>query len=338
MYKYALVGMTALAAGTVGASAQTLDEVMSRGELNCGVSTGLAGFSAPDADGEWQGFDVDFCRAVAAAVLGDADAVNFTPLSPERRFDPLGSGEIDILSRNTTWTFTRDMDLGYRFVGTNYYDGQGFIVPTDLGVESAHELDGATVCIQTGTTTELNLSDFFSSNDMSYEPNPVETNAEAQEQYLAGSCDTYTTDRSGLAATRASFENPDDHMVLPETISKEPLGPVVRKGDEDWAGIVQWTLFALITAEELDVTSENVEEIAEEGSDVPEVERLVGRSGDFGELIGLENDWAVKAIASVGNYAEIFDRNIGEDTPIGIERGLNAQYDEGGILYSPPFR
>ena len=338
MYKYALVGVTALAAGTVGVSAQTLDEVMSRGELNCGVSTGLAGFSAPDADGEWQGFDVDFCRAVAAAVLGDAHAVNFTPLSPERRFDPLGSGEIDILSRNTTWTFTRDMDLGYRFVGTNYYDGQGFIVPTDLGVESALELDGATVCIQTGTTTELNLSDFFSSNDMSYEPNPVETNAEAQEQYLAGSCDTYTTDRSGLAATRASFENPDDHMVLPETISKEPLGPVVRKGDEDWAGIVQWTLFALITAEELGVTSENVEQIAEEGSDEPEIERLVGLSGDFGELIGLENDWAVKAIAAVGNYAEIFDRNIGEDTPIGIERGLNAQYDEGGILYSPPFR
>jgi general L-amino acid transport system substrate-binding protein len=311
-------------AGIVGgaAAAATLDDVKARGKLNCGVTTGLVGFAAP----------------VAAGVLGDPTAVEFVPTTGKTRFTALASGEIDMLARNTTWTFSRDTDLKFDFVGINYYDGQGFMVPKALGVSSAKELDGATVCIQTGTTTELNLADFFRKNNMSYEPVPIETNAEGQQQYLAGACDTYTTDASGLAATRAAFENPTDHVILPEIVSKEPLGPLVRHGDHEWEDIVRWTLNALITAEEFGVTSANVEELASGPTDSPEVNRLLGTEGNLGEMIGLDADWAVRAISAVGNYGEVFEKNIGEKTPIGLARGLNALWTDGGILYSPPFR
>jgi len=327
-------------AGLVGgaAAAATLDDVKARGTLNCGVTTGLVGFAAPDANGVWEGFDVAVCRAVAAAVLGDPMAVEFVPTTGKTRFTALASGEVDMLARNTTWTFSRDTDLKFDFVGVNYYDGQGFMVPKALGVSSAKELDGATVCIQTGTTTELNLADFFRKNNISYEPVPIETNAEGQQQYLAGACDTYTTDRSGLAATRAAFENPADHVILPETVSKEPLGPLVRHGDHEWEDVVRWTLNALITAEELGVTSANVEELASGPTNSPETNRLLGTEGNLGEMIGLDADWAVRALSAVGNYGEVFEQNIGEKTPIGLARGLNAQWTDGGILYSPPFR
>jgi general L-amino acid transport system substrate-binding protein len=325
-----------LAAGV--ASASTLDDVKARGKLNCGVTTGLAGFAAPDANGNWDGFDVAVCRAVAAAIFGDGTAVEFTPTTGETRFTALASGEIDMLARNTTWTFSRDTDLKFDFVGVNYYDGQGFIVPKALGVSSAKELDGATVCIQTGTTTELNLADFFRSNNISYEPVPIQTNAEGQQQYLAGACDAYTTDASGLAATRATFEAPADHVLLPEIISKEPLGPLVRHGDNDWGDLVMWTMNALIAAEEYGVTSANVKELAAAPTNNPEVNRLLGTEGELGAMIGLSKDWAVNAIAVSGNYGEIFEKNIGESTPIGLARGLNAQWTNGGLLYSPPFR
>jgi general L-amino acid transport system substrate-binding protein len=324
-----------LAAGL--ASAGTLDDVKAAGELKCGVSTGLVGFAAPDADGKWEGFDVTVCRAVAAAVLNDASKVKFVPTTGKTRFTALASGEVDMLARNTTWTFSRDVDLGFEFVGVNYYDGQGFMVPKSLGVTSATELDGATVCIQTGTTTELNLADFFRSNNMSYEPVPIETNAEAQQKYLANACDVYTTDASGLAATRATFESPADHVVLPEIVSKEPLGPLVRHGDNQWGDIVRWTLNALITAEELGVTSANLDEMAG-GTNNPEINRLLGTEGDLGAMLGLDKEWAKRALAVGGNYGEIFDANIGPDTAIGLGRGLNALWTQGGILYSPPFR
>ncbi len=324
-----------LAAGA--AAAATLDDVKSRGKLNCGVSTGLTGFSAPDANGEWQGFDVAVCRAVAAAVLGDGNAVEFVPTTPKTRFTALASGEIDMLARNTTWTFSRDVDLKLEFVGVNYYDGQGFMVPKELGVSSATELDGATVCIQTGTTTELNLADFFRANNISYEPVPIETNAEAQQQYLAGACDVYTTDASGLAATRATFDDPAAHALLPEIISKEPLGPLVRHGDNAWADIVRWSMNALVAAEELGVTSANLSEMAS-GTTNPEINRLLGTEGTLGEMLGLDATWAQNVIAVGGNYGELFAKNIGAETPIGLARGLNAQWTEGGLLYAPPFR
>ncbi|MEM9795556.1 MAG: amino acid ABC transporter substrate-binding protein [Pseudomonadota bacterium] len=330
------LALTGLAAA--GASAATLDDVKARGTLNCGVTTGVPGFAEPDANGEWQGFDVAVCRAVAAAVLGDPTAVEFVPTTGKTRFTALASGEIDMLARNTTWTFSRDTDLKFDFVGVNYYDGQGFMVPAELGVSSATELDGATVCIQTGTTTELNLADFFRVNGMSYEPVPIETGAEAVQQYLAGACDVYTTDRSALAAQRAGFEDPDASVILPEVVSKEPLGPLVRHGDSEWADIVRWTLNALITAEELGVTQGNVEEMASAAGDNPEINRLLGTEGELGAMIGLEASWAKDAIAAVGNYGEVFDTNIGASTAIGLARGLNAQYTDGGLIYSPPFR
>ena len=331
----------ALAAATLAgglASAKTLDDVKARGKLNCGVSTGVPGFAAPDANGEWQGFDVAVCRAVAAAVLGDSTAVEFVPTTGKTRFTALSSGEVDLLARNTTWTFSRDTDLKFDFVGVNYYDGQGFMVPKALGVTSAKELDGATVCIQTGTTTELNLADYFRINNISYEPVPIETNAEGQQQYLAEACDVYTTDASGLAATRASFENPDDSIILPEIISKEPLGPLVRHGDNEWGDIVMWTLNALIAAEEYGVTSANIEELASAPGDNPEINRMLGTEGGLGAMIGLDADWAARAIGVAGNYGEIFEKNIGENTPVGLARGLNAQYTDGGLLYAAPFR
>ena len=320
------------------AAAATLDDVKARGKLNCGVTTGLTGFSEPDASGRWEGLDAAVCRAVAAAVLSDADAVEFVPLTAKTRFTSLASGEIDMMARVTTWTLSRDTDLKFDFVGINYYDGQGFIVPKALGVTSAKDLDGATVCIQTGTTTELNLADFFRANNISYEPVPVETDDEAAQQYLAGACDTYTTDASGLAATRAGFPTPADHVVLPEIISKEPLGPLVRHGDNDWADIVRWSLNALIAAEEYGVTQANVEDKAASSGTNPEVNRMLGTEGELGAMMGLDKDWAKRAIAASGNYGEIFERNLGVNTPIGLARGLNAQWTNGGLLYSPPFR
>jgi general L-amino acid transport system substrate-binding protein len=321
-----------LAAGA--AAAGTLDDVKARGKLNCGVATGVPGFATPDASGVWQGFDVAVCRAVAAAALGDPMAVEFVPTTGKTRFTALASGEIDMLARNTTWTFSRDVDLKFEFIGVNYYDGQGFMVPRALGVSSAKELDGATVCIQTGTTTELNLADYFRVNNISYEPVPIETNAEAQQQYLAGACDVYTTDASGLAATRATFEDPTAHILLPEIISKEPLAPLVRHGDSEWGDVVRWTLNALVSAEEMGITSANIAELAA-GTDNPEINRILGT---LGEMLGLDAEWAKRAIMAGGNYGEIFAKNIGEETPIGLARGLNAQWKEGGLLYSPPFR
>ncbi|MCW8841979.1 MAG: amino acid ABC transporter substrate-binding protein [Rhodobacteraceae bacterium] len=338
MKKSVILGALTVAGLAAGAAAAgTLDDVKARGKLNCGVTTGLVGFAAPDANGNWDGFDVGVCRAVAAAVLGDPNAVEFVPTTGKTRFTALASGEIDMLARNTTWTFSRDVDLKFEFVGVNYYDGQGFMIPKELGVSSAKELDGATVCIQTGTTTELNLADFFRANNISYEPVPIETNAEAQQQFLAGACDVYTTDASGLAATRATFENPGDYAVLPEIISKEPLGPLVRHGDNEWGDVVRWTLNALIASEELGVTSANLEEMAK-GTSNPEINRMMGTEGSLGEMLGLDADWAKRAIAAGGNYGELFAKNIGEETPVGLARGLNAQWKNGGLLYSPPFR
>jgi len=325
-----------LAAGS--AAATTLEDVKARGTLKCGSNEGLAGFAAPDANGVWDGFDVSLCRAIAIAVLGDPQAVEFVPLTSQTRFTALAAGEVDVLIRNSTWTFSRDTDLKLDFMGVNYYDGQGFMVRSDIGVTSAKDLDGATVCIQTGTTTELNLADFFRVNNISYEPVPVATNAEGQQQYLAGACDVYTTDVSGLAATRATFENASEHIILPEIVSKEPLGPVVRHGDNEWGDIVRWTLNALIAAEELGVTSANVAELAAAPTANPEINRLLGTEGELGAMIGLDNDWAVRVLGAVGNYGEVFERHIGEATPVGLARGLNAQWTQGGILYAPPFR
>ena len=339
MKKTVFFGALTVAALVAGvASAATLDDVKARGSLNCGVTTGLVGFAAPDANGVWEGFDVGICRAVAAAIFGDPTAVEFVPTTGQTRFTALASGEIDLLARNTTWTFSRDTDLKFEFIGVNYYDGQGFMVPKDLGVSSAKDLDGATVCIQTGTTTELNLADFFRTNNISYEPVPIETNAEAQQQYLSGACDVYTTDASGLAATRATFEAPNDHTLLPEIISKEPLGPLVRHGDSEWGDIARWTLNALVSAEELGVTSSNIAELAAAPTNNPEVNRLLGTEGQLGSMIGLDANWAANAIAAGGNYGELFEKNIGESTPIGLARGLNAMWTEGGLIYSPPFR
>ncbi|MDE0304803.1 MAG: amino acid ABC transporter substrate-binding protein [Albidovulum sp.] len=329
------VAALTMSAGTVLAG--TLDDVMAKGHLQCGTNTGLVGFAAPDENGVWEGFDVAYCRALAAAIFGDPMAVKFTPLTGKTRFTALASGEIDVLSRNTTWTFSRDVDLKQTFVGINYYDGQGFMAKKSLGVSSAHELGGASVCIQTGTTTELNLADFFRSNGMEYDPIPIETNAEAREQFFADACDVYTTDRSGLAATRASHEDPDSLVVLPEIVSKEPLGPLVRHGDDQWADIARWVLNALVSAEELGITAANAMEMAE-GTNNPEINRLLGSEGNFGEMIGLPGDWAVHAIMARGNYEEIFEAYIGVNTPIGLVRGVNALWTDGGLIYSPPFR
>ncbi len=335
--KVLLAASALTVASAAGASAGTLDDVRAKGFIQCGVSTGVPGFAFTDDAGNWQGFDPAVCQGVAAAVFGDASKVKYTPTTGKTRFTALASGEIDMLARNTTWTFSRDVDLGFTFVGVNYYDGQGFMVPKALGVTSAKQLDGASVCIQTGTTTELNLADFFRLNNMKYEPVPIETNEEARTNYLAGRCDVYTTDASGLAATRAAFENPGDHVVLPEIISKEPLGPLVRHGDDQWGDVVRWTLNAMINAEEYGVTSANVDDLAK-GSDNPEVNRLLGTEGDLGGMLGLDKKWAYNVIKQVGNYGEVYEKFIGANTPIGLERGINAQYKDGGILYAPPMR
>jgi general L-amino acid transport system substrate-binding protein len=312
----------------------TLAQVKEKGFIQCGVSQGLPGFSNADDDGNWTGLDVDLCRGVAAAVFGDANAVKFTPLSAKQRFTALASGEIDILSRNTTWTMTRDTQLGLNFAGVNYYDGQGMMVPTALGVTSALELDGANICTNTGTTTELNITDFFRANGMSFNLVAFEKADEVVAAYDSGRCDVYTTDRSGLAAQRGKLTAPDSHMVLSEIISKEPLGPVVRQGDDQWFNIVRWTLNAMINAEELGITSENVN--ATDYNDVsPSVARLVGKEGNFGEELGLDNKWAYNIIRQVGNYAESYEANV---TPLGLARGVNALWSDGGILYAAPIR
>ena len=326
----------ALTIGPQLATAGTLDDVKSRGVLRCVVSTGVPGFAYPDASGAWKGFDIDFCRATAAAVLGDASKIKAVTATGKTRFTKLNAGEGDVLWRNTTITFSRDVGVKLRFHGVNYYDGQGFMVKKALGVKSAKELNGASVCIQTGTTTELNLADYFHANGMKYEAVTIETNDEARQNYTSGRCDVYTTDASGLAATRSTFSDPQNHIVLPEIISKEPLGPATRQGDDQWSDIVTWVLNATITAEEKGITQANVDKM--KSSKDPEVLRLLGVEGSQGKELGLSNDWAYNIIKSVGNYGEIFERNIGVNTPIGLPRGLNALWTKGGLQYSPPFR
>ena len=317
--------------------AATLDDVKAKGFIQCGVSQGVPGFSNADSNGDWTGIDVDACRAVAAAIFGDAQKVKFTPLSAKERFTALQSGEIDILSRNTTWTYTRDVSLGLDFTAVNFYDGQGFMVRKDLGVESAKDLDGATVCTEQGTTTELNMADFFRKNKLSYVPVVVQKADEALSAYSSGRCDVFTTDKSGLAAHRSKLSDPSAHVILPETISKEPLGPVVRHGDNQWKDIVTWAMFVQVNAEEMGITSKNVEKIKTETID-PEIKRLLGAEGDMGAQLGLPASWAYDIIAKVGNYGEVFERNVGPSTPVGLPRGINNLWTEGGVMYAPPVR
>lgn len=318
------------------ASAQTLKAVQERGILSCGVSQGLPGFSAPDDKGNWVGLDVDVCRAIAAVVLNDPTKVKFVPLSAKDRFTALQSGEIDVLSRNTTWTTSRDTSLGLNFTGVTYYDGQGFLVRKALKVNSALELNSASVCVQTGTTNEQNLADYFKTNNMKYEVIAFSTADETMKAYESGRCDAFTADVSQLYAERLKLNVPDDHVVLPEVISKEPLGPVVRHGDDQWFDIVKWTLFAMINAEELAITQKNVADMAK--SDRPELKRVFGTDGNIGEQLGLTKDWVKRIVSAVGNYGESFDRNVGAGSKLGISRGLNKLWNQGGIQYAPPIR
>ena len=332
----AIVAAAALSFIGVATQAQTLDAVKSRGHVLCGVSQGLPGFSNPDDKGAWTGIDVDVCRAVGVAIFGSDGKVKFVPLSAKERFTALQSGEVDILSRNTTWTFSRDNSLGLEFVGVNYYDGQGFMVRKDLGVKSAKELSGAAVCTNTGTTTELNVADYFRGNNMEYKVVAFEKADEVVAAYDSGRCDVYTTDRSGLAAQRTKLKNPDAHVVLPEIISKEPLGPAVRHGDSQWADVVRWSLNTMIIAEELGVHSANVDQM--KSSDNPEIKRMLGVEANFGEQLGLGQDFAYNIVKKVGNYAQSYNAHVGPKTPLKLDRGLNALWNNGGILYAPPFR
>ena len=313
-----------------------LQTVKDRGYLICGVNAGLPGFSAADEEGNWTGLDVDFCRAVSAAVFGDASKVEFVGLNSAQRFPTLASREIDLLARNTTWTISRDVNLMFEFAGVNFYDGQGFMLPADLGITSATELDGAFVCITPETTSELNLNDYFAENNMQYVSVPVEGNKEAKAKLFAGECDVFTTDASGLSSARAGAENPSDWIVLPEIISKEPLGPLVRQGDQEWEDIVRWSLFAMISAEELGITSENVDDMMT--SKDKEVKRLLGEEGYMGPMLGLGMKFGYNIVKQVGNYGESYERNVGINTPLAIERKLNKLWNNGGILYVPPFR
>ena len=331
--RLALAAVALLASGALHAQS-TLDAVKAKGYVQCGVNTGLAGFSQPDSRGVWKGLDVDVCRAVAAAVFGDASKVRYTPLTAQQRFTALQSGEIDILSRNTTWTLSRDTSLGLNFAGVNYYDGQGFMVPKKLGVTSAKQLNGATICVQPGTTTELNLADYFRSHKMTFKPVVIEKLEEVTNAYFSGRCDVYTTDVSGLVSTRGSrAPNPADHVILPEVISKEPLGPVVRHGDDRWFDIVKWSLFAMLEAEELGLTSKNIDQQA--SSTNPAIQRFVGASGGLGKMLGLDDRWAYNIVKLVGNYGESFDANL---KPLGFDRGLNNLWTQGGLMYAPPLR
>ena len=326
-----------LAALVLPAQAGTLADVKARGKLLCGVNPGLQGFAAKSADGVWAGFDVDLCKAVAAAVLGDAAAVEFVPVNAQERFDRLKSGAIDVLSRNTTWTMSRETGVGLRFVGVSYHDGQGFIVKKLLGVTSALNLSGAAICFLTGTTTQDNVQDFFREKEMTFTPVTFDKLDDLVKAFDESKCDTYTADLSQLYAVRLRLANPDDSLVLPDVISKEPLGPVVRQGDEQWFNIVRWTLFALINAEEAEVSAAGVDDL-KATSKKPAVRRLLGAEGTFGVDMGLDADWATRAIRAVGNYGEIFNRNLGKDTPLAIERGINALWNAGGLLYAPPVR
>lgn len=317
-------------------AASTLEAVKDKGHLQCGVTNGLPGFSQPDENGNWTGIDVDTCRAVAAAVFGDAKAVEFTPLTAKERFTALQSGEIDMLSRNTTWTLTRDASLGLNFAGVNYYDGQGFLINKGIGVDDATQLDGATICIQSGTTTELNLSDYFRAKGMEFKPIVFDTSEQTVQGFSAGRCDVLTSDRSQLAALRSKLQDPSSAKILPNTISKEPLGPVVRQGDDQWFNIVKWVLAVQINAEELGVSSANVDDMLK--SDNPSIQRLLGTDGDMGTKLGLQEDFGYEVIKNVGNYGEMYARNVGPDTPLGLDRGINALWTEGGILYAPPVR
>ena len=338
MKRVSLVLTLAVAAGlsAQAASAQTLKTVKDRGMLSCGVSQGLPGFSSPDDKGNWTGLDVDICRAVAAAIFNDATKIKFVPLSAKDRFTALQSGEIDVLSRNTTWTLSRDTSLGANFTGVTYYDGQGFLVKKSLKVNSALELNSASVCVQTGTTTEQNLADYFKGNNMKYEVIAFASADETVKAYESGRCDVFTSDVSQLYAERLKLANPADHAVLPEVISKEPLGPMVRHGDDQWFDIVKWTLFAMVDAEELGVTLKNVDEMAK--SDKPELKRAFGTDGNLGEQLGLTKDWVSRIVKAVGNYGESFDRNVGAGSKLGIARGLNNLWNKGGIQYAPPIR
>lgn len=334
---------TACTAFALGATAlpahagKTLDAIKARGQLVCGVNTGLAGFSQADSQGNWSGLDVDVCKAIAAAVLGDAGKVKYVPLNAQQRFTALQSGEIDILSRNTTWTLTRDASLGMHFTGTTYYDGQGFMVPAKGKVKSAKQLKGATVCVQSGTTTEKNLTDFSRANGLAIKPVVFEKVEAATGAYFAGRCQAYTTDASGLASVRnKEAKNPAEHLILPELISKEPLGPSVRRGDDEFYAIAKWVIFALIEAEEFGITQANVDQ--QKSSTDPVVQRILGTSEDTGKLLGLDKEWAARAIKATGNYGEIFERNVGPKSPLGLPRGVNNLWNKGGILYAPPVR
>ncbi len=314
----------------------TLDQVKKDDFLKCGVSQGLPGFSFADESGKWAGIDVDFCRAVAAAVLGDTEKVKYSPLNAKERFTALQSGEVDLLSRNTTITISRDIGLGLAFAGVSFYDGQGFMVRKNSGINSVADLRNVSVCVQLGTTTELNLRDFFEIKKVKYEPVVFETDDEVLNSYVSGRCDTYTTDRSGLAANRSRLKNPEEHRILPEVISKEPLGPAVREGDAKWEDIVRWTLNLMIEAEEYGITSKNIESLR--STENPAIQRIIGVDATIGEGIGLNADWGYQIISQVGNYGESYDRNLGVKTPINLERGLNDLYTKGGILYAPPLR
>lgn len=318
------------------ANAQVLKAVQGRGALNCGVSEGLYGFSARDNNGNWSGFDVDMCRAIAAAIFNDVSKVNYVPLDATRRFEALQSGSIDVLSRNTTWTMSREIELGLTFAATSYYDGQGFLVPRAMSKETALDLDGAKICVQTGTTTELNLVDFFGANKMKYEAVTSPTLEAAIKGYDSGQCNVLTADVSALFGIRLLLSKPDEHAILPDVISKEPLGPVVRQDDPQWFNIVKWVHFAMVNAEELGVTSKNIDEALK--SEKPDVRRLVGTEGSYGERMGLTKDWAARVIKLVGNYGEVYERTVGVGSPLVIPRGINQLWSKGGILYAPPIR
>ena len=334
-----LAAATALAFGiaTPASAGKTLDAVKARGEVICGVNTSAPGFSSTDSKGRWQGLDVDTCRAVAAAVLGSGDKVKFMPLNSQQRFAALQSGEIDILSRNSTWTLTRDASLGIVFTGINYYDGQGFMVPKKLKVDSAKKLNGATVCVQAGTTSEKNVADFFLANGMKYKSVVFDTAEAIQSAFFAGRCQVYTTDMSDLAGARTQTAKPDDYAILPDVISKEPLGPAVRRGDDDWFQIVRWSLFALLEAEEAKLTQANVDKMKAESKD-PGVQRLLGVTEDTGKLLGLDKEWAYRIVKQVGTYGESFERNMGPKSPLALPRGVNKLWNQGGLMYAPPVR
>jgi general L-amino acid transport system substrate-binding protein len=311
--------------------------VKARGQLICGVNTGVAGFALADSQGKWVGLDVDVCRAVAAAIFGDAEKVKYVPTTAQQRFTALQSGEVDILSRTTTITLTRDTALGFDFTGINYYDGQGFMVSKKLGVKSAKELNGATVCVQPGTTTELNLADYFRSNKMTFKPVVIEKVEEVRAAFFSGRCDVFTTDASGLYSTRAAnAPNPDDYVILPEIISKEPLGPAVRHGDNQFADIVRWAFNAMLEAEEYGISSKNVDEMLK--SDNPSIKRILGVTPGMGKALGVDEAWVVNIVKQVGNYGEVFDRNVGEGSPLKLPRGLNNLWNKGGLQYAPPLR